>query len=226
MLGFTRLSPTRRLGDASSTARWRSRSRRASRAGGRRRARRRRGRQGRGRPAARDGVEVGTVFELHGQMRLLDVFDPDGNRLQLVAAAQPELALGQPPGPSVLLRMLRSSRTSTWPSVSTRADGRTCSCERIPSHGSRLDLMRTVRARRSTAVSTSERPSPAAGVERDDHWLDFRLPSALEQPDEPHDRAAPLGDPQPRLLRIALKPGPRDRRRRSKGRRRARGASA
>ena len=29
------------------------------------------------------GVEVGTVLELHGQMRLLDVFDPDGNRLQL-----------------------------------------------------------------------------------------------------------------------------------------------
>jgi catechol 2,3-dioxygenase-like lactoylglutathione lyase family enzyme len=31
----------------------------------------------------RDGVEVGVVFELHGEMRLLDVFDPDGNRLQL-----------------------------------------------------------------------------------------------------------------------------------------------
>jgi catechol 2,3-dioxygenase-like lactoylglutathione lyase family enzyme len=29
------------------------------------------------------GVEVGVVFELHGEMRLLDVFDPDGNRLQL-----------------------------------------------------------------------------------------------------------------------------------------------
>jgi len=29
------------------------------------------------------GAEVGTVFELHGQMRLLDVFDPDGNRIQL-----------------------------------------------------------------------------------------------------------------------------------------------
>jgi catechol 2,3-dioxygenase-like lactoylglutathione lyase family enzyme len=27
-------------------------------------------------------VEVGVVFELHGEMRLLDVFDPDGNRLQ------------------------------------------------------------------------------------------------------------------------------------------------
>ena len=29
------------------------------------------------------GVEVGTVFELTGEMRLLDVFDPDGNRIQL-----------------------------------------------------------------------------------------------------------------------------------------------
>jgi catechol 2,3-dioxygenase-like lactoylglutathione lyase family enzyme len=29
-----------------------------------------------------DGVEVGVVFELHGEMRLLDVYDPDGNRLQ------------------------------------------------------------------------------------------------------------------------------------------------
>jgi catechol 2,3-dioxygenase-like lactoylglutathione lyase family enzyme len=30
-----------------------------------------------------DGVEVGVVLELHGEMRLLDVFDPDGNRIQL-----------------------------------------------------------------------------------------------------------------------------------------------
>ena len=29
------------------------------------------------------GVDVGVVFELHGTMRLLDVFDPDGNRIQL-----------------------------------------------------------------------------------------------------------------------------------------------
>ena len=29
------------------------------------------------------GVEVGVVFELHGQMRIVDVFDPDGNRIQL-----------------------------------------------------------------------------------------------------------------------------------------------
>ncbi|HSS80923.1 MAG TPA: VOC family protein [Gaiellaceae bacterium] len=29
------------------------------------------------------GVEVGTVLELHGAMRLVDVYDPDGNRLQL-----------------------------------------------------------------------------------------------------------------------------------------------
>ena len=31
----------------------------------------------------RDGVQVGVVFELHGEIRLLDVFDPDGNRIQL-----------------------------------------------------------------------------------------------------------------------------------------------
>lgn len=34
----------------------------------------------------RAGVEVGVVFELHGQIRLVDVYDPDGNRVQL---AQP-----------------------------------------------------------------------------------------------------------------------------------------
>ena len=28
-------------------------------------------------------VEVGVVFELHGEIRLVDVFDPDGNRVQL-----------------------------------------------------------------------------------------------------------------------------------------------
>ena len=32
---------------------------------------------------ATKGVEVGTVLELAGQMRLVDVFDPDGNRVQL-----------------------------------------------------------------------------------------------------------------------------------------------
>jgi catechol 2,3-dioxygenase-like lactoylglutathione lyase family enzyme len=31
-----------------------------------------------------DEVDVGTVLELHGEVRILDVFDPDGNRLQLV----------------------------------------------------------------------------------------------------------------------------------------------
>jgi catechol 2,3-dioxygenase-like lactoylglutathione lyase family enzyme len=31
----------------------------------------------------RAGVRVGVVLELHGQVRLLDVFDPDGNRIQL-----------------------------------------------------------------------------------------------------------------------------------------------
>ena len=29
------------------------------------------------------GIEVGVVLELHGQIRLVDVFDPDGNRVQL-----------------------------------------------------------------------------------------------------------------------------------------------
>jgi catechol 2,3-dioxygenase-like lactoylglutathione lyase family enzyme len=29
------------------------------------------------------GVEVGIAVELHGAIRVLDVFDPDGNRLQL-----------------------------------------------------------------------------------------------------------------------------------------------
>ena len=31
----------------------------------------------------REEVEVGIVLELAGQVRLLDVFDPDGNRIQL-----------------------------------------------------------------------------------------------------------------------------------------------
>jgi catechol 2,3-dioxygenase-like lactoylglutathione lyase family enzyme len=31
-----------------------------------------------------ENVEVGTVLELHNEVRLLDVFDPDGNRVQLV----------------------------------------------------------------------------------------------------------------------------------------------
>ena len=37
------------------------------------------------RPSAcgRPGVEVGVVVELHGEVRLVDVFDPDGNRIQL-----------------------------------------------------------------------------------------------------------------------------------------------
>ena len=29
-------------------------------------------------------VETGTVLELHDEVRVVDVFDPDGNRLQLV----------------------------------------------------------------------------------------------------------------------------------------------
>jgi len=29
-------------------------------------------------------VEIGTVVELHNEVRIVDVYDPDGNRLQLV----------------------------------------------------------------------------------------------------------------------------------------------
>ncbi len=32
---------------------------------------------------AASGVEVGVAVELHGAIRVLDVFDPDGNRIQL-----------------------------------------------------------------------------------------------------------------------------------------------
>ena len=35
------------------------------------------------------GVEVGVVVELHGEMRLLDVYDPDGNRLQFAQELSP-----------------------------------------------------------------------------------------------------------------------------------------
>ena len=34
--------------------------------------------------AEKEKVEVGTVLELHDEVRVVDVFDPDGNRLQLV----------------------------------------------------------------------------------------------------------------------------------------------
>jgi catechol 2,3-dioxygenase-like lactoylglutathione lyase family enzyme len=35
------------------------------------------------------GVEVGVVLELHGELRLVDVFDPDGNRIQLTEEIAP-----------------------------------------------------------------------------------------------------------------------------------------
>jgi catechol 2,3-dioxygenase-like lactoylglutathione lyase family enzyme len=35
------------------------------------------------------GVEIGTVLELHDEVRVVDVFDPDGNRLQLVQQLRP-----------------------------------------------------------------------------------------------------------------------------------------
>ena len=34
-------------------------------------------------------VETGTVLELHNEVRVVDVFDPDGNRLQLVQQLRP-----------------------------------------------------------------------------------------------------------------------------------------
>ncbi|MDX6512241.1 MAG: Glyoxalase/Bleomycin resistance protein/Dioxygenase superfamily [Gaiellaceae bacterium] len=43
------------------------------------------------------GITVGTVLELHGQMRLLDVFDPDGNRIELAEELGP--ASDVPPSP-------------------------------------------------------------------------------------------------------------------------------
>ena len=32
----------------------------------------------------REEIEIGVVLEIHNEVRLLDVFDPDGNRIQLV----------------------------------------------------------------------------------------------------------------------------------------------
>jgi catechol 2,3-dioxygenase-like lactoylglutathione lyase family enzyme len=34
-------------------------------------------------------VNIGTVLELHDEVRVVDVFDPDGNRLQLVQQLRP-----------------------------------------------------------------------------------------------------------------------------------------
>jgi catechol 2,3-dioxygenase-like lactoylglutathione lyase family enzyme len=36
------------------------------------------------------GVDVGTVLELHGFLRLLDVYDPWGNRVQLAQELSPQ----------------------------------------------------------------------------------------------------------------------------------------
>ena len=53
------------------------------------------------------GVEVGIVLELHGQMRLVDIFDPDGNRIQLAQ----ELDDGEPHGaPTSSMRFMRLSK--------------------------------------------------------------------------------------------------------------------
>jgi catechol 2,3-dioxygenase-like lactoylglutathione lyase family enzyme len=37
-----------------------------------------------------ESVEIGTVLELHDEVRVVDVFDPDGNRLQLVQQLREE----------------------------------------------------------------------------------------------------------------------------------------
>ena len=34
-------------------------------------------------------VDVGTVLELRAEIRIVDVFDPDGNRMQLVEELRP-----------------------------------------------------------------------------------------------------------------------------------------
>jgi catechol 2,3-dioxygenase-like lactoylglutathione lyase family enzyme len=36
-----------------------------------------------------DHVQIGTIVELHAEVRVVDVFDPDGNRLQLVEQLRP-----------------------------------------------------------------------------------------------------------------------------------------
>lgn len=36
------------------------------------------------------GVSVGVVLELHGQIRLVEVLDPDGNRIELAQELPPE----------------------------------------------------------------------------------------------------------------------------------------
>lgn len=35
------------------------------------------------------GVDVGVIVELHGQVRIVDIVDPDGNRLQLTEEVAP-----------------------------------------------------------------------------------------------------------------------------------------
>jgi catechol 2,3-dioxygenase-like lactoylglutathione lyase family enzyme len=37
------------------------------------------------------GVEVGVILELHGQVRIVDVFDPDGNRIQLTEEVEEQV---------------------------------------------------------------------------------------------------------------------------------------
>lgn len=35
------------------------------------------------------GVDVGVILELHGQVRIVDVLDPDGNRVQFTEEISP-----------------------------------------------------------------------------------------------------------------------------------------
>ena len=37
-----------------------------------------------------ESVDIGTVLEIHDEVRVVDVFDPDGNRLQLVQQLRKE----------------------------------------------------------------------------------------------------------------------------------------
>ena len=37
-----------------------------------------------------ESVDIGTVLELHDEVRVVDIFDPDGNRLQLVQQLREE----------------------------------------------------------------------------------------------------------------------------------------
>ena len=59
------------------------------------------------------GVDVGIVVELGGEMRLLDVFDPDGNRLQFAQELRRHRdPPDRPPGHAFPPRHARATRTT------------------------------------------------------------------------------------------------------------------